>query len=107
MTSFNDTLKELRRSNNISQKELAESIGATRDQISNWETGRGTPDPETIKRIAVYFRISADDLLGNKPDELSPDIRTIARAGLSDEEASQLRKVAEVMFPNAFNKNSK
>lgn len=42
----------------------------------------------------------------DRPETTNPDIRMIARAGLSNEESAQLRKVAEALFPNAFKKDS-
>lgn len=107
---FKSTLKEFRQQKGLSQKELADLLGTTRDTVANWEHGRGRPNIEMLALIARVFDTSADTLLGvpirsGESGEIkikNPDIRAIARAGFTDEEAAKLKKLAEVMFPNAF-----
>lgn len=64
MRIFRERLKELRCERHLSQKQLAEYIKTTNSSISDWETGRSQPDLETLARLAVFFEISVDYLLG-------------------------------------------
>lgn len=57
-------LAELRKSHNLSQKELAEILNSSQNTISNWETGKREPDFETTIMIANYFCVTTDYLLG-------------------------------------------
>lgn len=61
---FADNLKALRKDWNLSQEDLAEVIGVTRQSISKWEVGDGYPDVEKLLFIAKHFNISLDWLMG-------------------------------------------
>ncbi len=61
---FADTLKTLRIQSNLTQKDLAEAFNVAQGTIAMWETGKRTPDLEMIKRIAAYFKVSTDYLMG-------------------------------------------
>ena len=65
MDSFGKTLKTLRNNRNISATKLSEDLNIHRGSLSNWETGRRTPDSEMLLKIANYFNVSVDYLLGN------------------------------------------
>ena len=58
-----DNIKKYRRENNISQEELAEKIGVTRQSISLWENNQTQPSIYNIVVIAKVFNLSTDDLL--------------------------------------------
>lgn len=64
MQVFSERLKELRKSRNLSQKELAEIFNTTNSSICDWECGRTEPNLNTILQIADYFDVSCDYLLG-------------------------------------------
>ena len=61
---FAQRLKELRKSKGSSQGALATALGLTQQAVGKWETGRSTPDPQTLATLAAYFQVSADYLLG-------------------------------------------
>ena len=60
---FKDKLIELRKLNGMSQDELADRIGVSRQTVSKYETGESLPDIEKCKRIAEVFSVSMDDLI--------------------------------------------
>lgn len=64
MKKFNEILKKLRKSKNITQKQLAEMIGASERGIQNYELGLRFPTCEILVLIADYFEVSTDYLLG-------------------------------------------
>lgn len=55
----------LRKKKNLSQEELAEMIGVTRQTISKWELGDTTPDINQAKMLAKIFDVSLDELTNN------------------------------------------
>ena len=61
---FCERLKELRADKKISMKDLAKAVGATDGAISNWENGINEPKLTFIARLALYFGVSSDYLLG-------------------------------------------
>jgi len=64
---FKDNLIDLRKYNNMSQEELAEKIGVSRQTLSKYETGESLPDIEKCKQIADAFSVSIDDLINYDP----------------------------------------
>lgn len=58
-------ISELRaQNNNMSQRELAEAISVTQASISRWETNQFSISGANLIKLANYFEVSADDLLG-------------------------------------------
>ncbi len=64
MGIFQRRLSELRKASGISQKKFAEILQTNNSSICDWERGRSQPDLETLAKIAVYFDVSSDYLLG-------------------------------------------
>lgn len=58
-----DRIQHLRKSRGISQEELAEQIGVSRQAVSKWESGQSTPDLEKIILLSDYFETTTDYLL--------------------------------------------
>jgi len=58
-----DNLISLRKLKKMSQEDLAEQIGVTRQTISKYETGEAVPDIEKCKQLADIFEVSLDDLV--------------------------------------------
>lgn len=61
--NFSERLKEIRKNEGLSQEQLAEKIGVSRQAITKWETGKGLPDVENMVIIAEIFKTTLDDLL--------------------------------------------
>lgn len=59
-----DTIKELRKKQNVSQEELALKMHVVRQTVSKWEKGLSVPDAEEVIRLAEIFQISVSELLG-------------------------------------------
>ena len=60
---FADNLAELRKYHALSQEELADKIGVSRQTLSKYETGESLPDIEKCKALADVFGITVDDLI--------------------------------------------
>lgn len=61
-------LKELRIQANKKQSEIAEVLGVSFQAYSNWENGNREPDFGTLIKLADYFSVSVDYLLGHDVD---------------------------------------
>lgn len=55
-----------RKNHKLSQEELAEMIGVTRQTISNWELNETSPDLKQAQKLSTIFNISLDELIGRK-----------------------------------------
>lgn len=62
--SFPERLKELRLEKGLSTRKLANEIGCSHIAISRWERGTQIPTIETLVALALFFKVSADYLLG-------------------------------------------
>ena len=60
---FNEKLKMLRKQNDLTQEELAEKLNVSRQAITKWESGDGTPDIENLKQISILFNTTIDELI--------------------------------------------
>ena len=63
---FAERLKTLRREVDITQGKLADALGTTQRKISYWESGKIEPDLCDLWRLADFFDVSVDYLLGRK-----------------------------------------
>lgn len=61
-------LKELRLEKKITQEKLAQELNVSRKTISSWETGRNTPDFQTIQKLCAFYEISMHDMMENPED---------------------------------------
>lgn len=84
-----DRIRELRRSHSLSQVELAEQLHVSKQTISNWENNNIPPSIDTLIRIATFFDVSTDYLLGfsNK--------RMLNVNGLSDLQIAHLQAIIQ------------
>ena len=65
---FGERLRMLRSEKNIGQNELARVLELSNASISYWETGKQSPTADAIFKIAKFFDVSADYLIGLKKD---------------------------------------
>ena len=59
-----ENLKILRKKTNLTQKEVADAVGITFQTYSYYETGRTNPTPEMLCKLADFFGVTVDELLG-------------------------------------------
>ena len=78
------TLKSLRQKNDRTQDDLALFLGISSQAVSKWERSEGFPDITLLPRIAGYFHITVDELLGvdeiarqNRMDEITAEYNRI------------------------------
>ena len=58
-----DRIQNLRKGKGISQEQLAEAIGVSRQAVSKWESEQSTPDLEKIVLMSDFFDVTTDYLL--------------------------------------------
>lgn len=87
MVEFGVKLRELRKQNHLTQKQLAELIGVQNSIISFYEVGERIPSPDVIVKLAMVLHVSADYLLGLEKQE-SVDI-----SGLNESDKSLIRSL--------------
>lgn len=87
-------LKELRKSRGLSQKEFSKEIGVAQNTVSNWENGNRLMKINTATKIAAYFGVSTDYLLGTELNDtivIRERIKKLRKSvGYSQEELAEL-----------------
>lgn len=61
-------LKELRTEKNLTQEEVAKEIGTSQTNIGRWEKGLNEPSSSFVVKLANFFEVSTDYLLGRSDD---------------------------------------
>ena len=61
---ISENLFTLRKAKKLSQEQVAEAVGVSRQAVAKWETGRSTPDTDTLQKLSSIFKVSIDNLLG-------------------------------------------
>lgn len=81
-------LKELRKSRNLKQSEVAKAIYTTQQNYSRYEQGLVEPDFETLKKLAIFFDVTIDYILGKEASELIL---------ISKEDFQKLKEASEII----------
>lgn len=71
--TFAEKLKTLRKQAGLSQEQLAEKLGVSRQAVTKWETDAGIPDIENMMAVSTLFDISIDEMLSNERGAKKPD----------------------------------
>lgn len=69
-------LYEYRKKNHLSQEELAEKIGVSRQAISKWERAEASPDTDNLLLLADVYNVSLDELLRGCSDKAENDSKS-------------------------------
>lgn len=70
---LSEKIYTLRRKNGLSQEQLAEKIGVSRQAISKWEGGLSTPELDKLKALSECFQITIDELTENQAVKICDD----------------------------------
>ncbi|EOU3548652.1 helix-turn-helix domain-containing protein [Listeria monocytogenes] len=87
---FSIRLAELRKKKSFSQYKLAEELGFSRGQIANYEQGTREPDYQTLLKIADFFNVSTDYLLGREENKLIDTIAAHIDPNATEEEMEEI-----------------
>ncbi|HIZ19629.1 MAG TPA: helix-turn-helix domain-containing protein [Firmicutes bacterium] len=86
-----ERIRQLRAGRGISQVELADALGVTKQSVSNWENNNIQPSIDMLLKLSAYFSVSTDSLLGL-------DDRTYLEVtGLSEEKLRHIQFIIEDM----------
>ncbi len=85
-------IRDLRKEKKLSQNELGKSIGVSQTTVTAWETGRAEPASTYIKKLADFFNVSADYLLGRPEKKISSE----------EQETKDLKKFLEDNLDNGM-----
>lgn len=65
--TIGEKMKEARKERGLSQEQLAEQLIVSRAAVAKWESDKGIPDIENLKKISEFFEMSIDELVDHSP----------------------------------------
>ena len=77
--TFGEKLLQARKEKKLTQKQLADMIGAKHNSVSDWENNKNKPDPDTIELLCGVLDISPNFLLATVSDDFSPTEKQIIK----------------------------
>ncbi len=86
---FGGTLSNLRKSRNLTQKEFGAKVGLSKAVVSKYENGIGYPNFDTLIRIAQFFGVTTDYLLGVESN------LALSISGLTEDQIGILRQLVQ------------
>lgn len=66
-----DNLKKIRKDNNLSQEQLAEKLGVSRQSVSKWESGLSYPEMDKVLQICQLFNLNINELINEDIKEVN------------------------------------
>lgn len=88
MTTVGERVKQLRKEKHITTVQLAQDIGVTSNAVSQWENDKRRPNFEMMCKLADYFKVDMDYLIGASDIRSAALLKAIADSNLSDKEIS-------------------
>lgn len=116
MANLSERIKSLRKEHNMTQSELGKILGIGKTTISMYENGNSNPDDDLKQKIADYFNVSVDYLLGRSDiresaEKLLKDPKTTIALhngnGIDDELPEEAKKEIENFIEYVKNKYKK
>ena len=88
-----EKILQLRKKSGLSQEELGEEVGVTRQTISNWELGETQPNPDQLKKLSKTFNVSVDEIIDN---DIQNEILT--KVKLTEKQTKSIKKILKGIF---------
>lgn len=98
--NFGDNLKQLRKTKKVSQEELAEKLGVSRQSISKWETGENYPSMTNIMCLCDIFHCKINDIVHEDFEDinsLDPEIK-MKVVKLKEKEQKKVKVLSKVLY---------
>lgn len=112
---FGEILKKLREEKDLKQKDIAKILGVTDRAVGHYESGARRPSQDILEKLADFFNVSVDYLLGRTDVRNLEENKVITKAfhsvdmdGLPDEAIKQVEEYVELMklkYKQDFKKN--
>ena len=91
---FEQRIRFLRQSHELNQVQLAEKLGVTKQSVSNWENDNIVPSVDMLEKIADFFNVTTDYLLGRDHKDLESGT-VLDVTGLTPRQVEHIRQVVD------------
>ncbi len=99
--NLKEKLRSLRQKKNVTQEALANHLGITPQSVGKWERGEGFPDITLLPKIAFYFDVTVDDLLGVEQTKIQEKINAYLAKSNAFMQTGENDKILE-LWENAY-----
>ncbi len=106
--NFGKRVQNLRTSAGLSMEQFALKLGVSKSRVNMWENGGIIPRRDMLVKVAEFFRVSTDFLLGSGQDGKEPEegreVQTIQRGlkNMNDEQRKKALKILSAAFDDIF-----
>ncbi|MBR6073420.1 MAG: helix-turn-helix transcriptional regulator [Bacilli bacterium] len=97
---FGDNLKSIRKMKKVSQEDLADKLGVSRQSVSKWETGENYPTMQNIVCLCSIFKCKMNDLVHEDFDDLDfldEEIK-MSVVKLNEKEQKNIKVISNILF---------
>ena len=103
MATFSDRLKELRKAKGVTQRQMADLLGIAERNYQRYETGVVDPTSSNAMKLADFFEVPTDYLLGRDKFWRDEDGHIVVKLppnflGTTDEEMAEMERKAKIKF---------
>ena len=97
---FGDNLKQIRKSKKISQEDLADKLGVSRQSVSKWETGENYPTMQNIVCLCDIFRCKMNDLVHESFEDIDIMDKEIKMSvvKLNEQEQKRMKTLSKILY---------
>jgi len=98
--NFGDNLKKIRKSNKMSQEDLAEKVNVSRQSVSKWETGDAYPEMNNILELCKIFKCKINDLVHSNMDDFNSLDKDIIMkvVKFNEEEQKRMKVLSKILY---------
>ena len=84
----------------VTQKALADAIGVSQGNISDWKSGRSSPSSDVLAKIAQFFNVPMDYILGNDDNSAEDTVKTylFGTTNVDDDIFNQVKQYAKFIY---------
>lgn len=102
-SNFADNLKKLRKENNLSQEQLADKLGVSRQSVSKWESLAAYPEMDKVLQLCNMFNLNIDELLNQNISEIKEEEESKNRVNkYIDDFLEYIKKSVKMFFSMTF-----
>ena len=102
--NIGDKIRALRKGKKLTQEQLAEYLNISSQAVSKWETGLSAPDIDMLPRLAVFFGVTADELLDLDRHRIDREVEALVAESVplrrEPEKAEAFYRKALEKYPN-------
>ena len=97
---FGDNLKQIRKSKKISQEDLADKLGVSRQSVSKWETGENYPSMQNIVCLCDIFKCKMNDLVHESFEDIDFMDKEIKMSvvKLNEKEQNRMKVLSKILY---------